>query len=171
MKKKITLLFIILVAMQLASFSQEKTKKQLKAERKLELQKLTDSLMNARNFVFTARTALPQGFSAIDLTTNPNFVKFLPDSIHCDMPFFGSGYSGIGYGGDRGLEFSGKPQEYSITRNKKNYSVKAVLKTGHDTFQLFLTVSFEGSASLSINSMNRSPISYNGKIIPTDQFR
>lgn len=171
MKKITTLLFIILFVTQLAALSQEKSKKELKAERKLELQKLTDSLMNSRNFVFTARTALPQGFSAIDLTTNPNFVKFLPDSIVCDMPFFGTGYAGIGYSGDRGLEFSGKPTEYSITRNKKNFKVKAIVKSGHDTFQLFLTVSFEGSASLSINSLNRSPISYNGRITPPGKWK
>lgn len=171
MKNSVSLLAIILLVLQLAAFSQEKSRKELKAERKLEQQKLTDSLMNLRKFVFTARTALPQGFSAIDLTTNPNFVKFFPDSIVGDMPFFGTGYAGIGYSGDGGLKFSGKPTEYSIARNKKNFKVKAIVKSGHDTFQLFLTVSFEGSASLSINSLNRSPISYNGKIIPSDQFR
>jgi len=171
MKIKITYLFILFSVFQVMLFSQEKSKKELKAERKLEQQKLTDSLMNAREFVFTARRAIPQGFSAIDLTTNPNYVWFLPDSIISDMPFFGQGYSGIGYGGDKGLEFSGKPDEYSFTREKKNYQVKAVVKTGHDTFQLFLTVGFEGSATLSINSMNRSPISYNGEIVPADKLR
>jgi hypothetical protein len=50
-------------------FSQEKTKKELKEERKLEKQKEVAALVDAREFVFVARTTLPTGMKAVDLTT------------------------------------------------------------------------------------------------------
>ncbi|MNJ00080.1 hypothetical protein D3C73_1593250 [compost metagenome] len=42
--------------------------------------------------------------------------------------------------------------------------MKAVVKGDNDTYTLLLSVFFEGSASLTINSSKRSTISYNGEI-------
>ncbi len=40
-------------------------------------------------FVFIGKTAFPQGFRTMDLTTNSNYVEFHPDMIKSEMPFFG----------------------------------------------------------------------------------
>lgn len=161
-KNLVIVLFLLFLGSSV--FSQEKTKKQLKEERKLEKQKQTALLVDSKDFVFIADKALPQGYKTIDLTTNPNYVKFQPDFIKSEMPFFGRAYSGSGYGGDGGLDFEGKPEEFSIEKRKNSYNIKAVVKGRNDTYTLSLSVFFEGSASLTINSNKRSTISYNGEI-------
>jgi hypothetical protein len=164
-----TILYCLLFSfLFLSGYSQEKTKKQIREESKLEKQKQIDSLINSKTFVFTAQKAYPQGSPSVDLATHPNYMKFFPDSIASDMPFFGRGFSGIGYGGDSGLKFEERTLEFTLTKTKKEYRIEAAVKGKNDTFHIYLSVSFEGSASLSINSNNRSTISYNGRISATE---
>jgi hypothetical protein len=164
MKTKIAIAGILFSLIMSNSFSQEKSKKELKAEQKLERQKQTEAMVNAKEFVFIGRTALPQGARSVDLTTRQNFVKFHPELIESEMPYFGRAYAGAGFGGDTGLKFKGKPEEYTLTRNNKNFMITAKVKGERDTYNLSLSVGFEGNASLSISSNNRSTISYNGDI-------
>jgi hypothetical protein len=51
-----------------------------------------------------------------------------------------------------------------VAKDKKNYQVDATVRGENDNFRLILSISFEGSATLSIISNNRSTISYNGEI-------
>jgi hypothetical protein len=169
MKTKNIFLVLFLSLVVTMSFAQEKTRKQLREARKIEKQKQTEILVNSKEFVFVARNASPQGFSSVDLTTNPNYIKFQPDFIKSEMPFFGTAYSGVAYRGDGGLNFEGKPLEYTFKKEKKAYQIKAVVKGQNDVYTMFLSIFFDGSASLSINSNNRSIISYNGEIGPIEK--
>ena len=163
--KSFTILYAVLVFLNMTTcFAQEKTKKQLKEERKIEQEKQTEVLINSKSFVFVGRMAYPTGYRSVDLTTNSNYVKFSPDRIESYMPFFGKAYSGIGYGGDQGLKFEGKPQLFNISKVKKHYLVDAEVKGTNDLFRLSLSVFYDGSASLSITSNNRGFISYSGEI-------
>lgn len=164
MKAKISILVVILVLLTTTGFTQEKSKKQIKEEKKIEKQKQIDSLVNARTFDFVARRAMPTGYKTVDLTTNTNYVRYQPNLIDSYMPFFGRAYSGVGYGSDDGLKFTGKPEDFTVAKGKKNYDVSATVKGESDTFRLSLSVSFEGSATLTITSNKRSAISYSGEI-------
>jgi len=164
MIKKLSILFLLPVLYFSTGFAQEKSKKQIKEERKIEKQNQVEAMMNAKVFVFTARTALPQGYKTVNLNTNMYNVSFTPENIISYLPYYGRAYSAIGYGNDTGLKFEGKPEEFTVTKGKKNFIVKAVVKGESDVFDLSLSVSFEGSASLTVNSNNRSTISYNGEI-------
>lgn len=157
-------LLFILTLMFTPVFAQKKSKKEIKEEKKLEKQKQVEELINSKTFEFVGRTAMPTGYKTVNLTTNTNYVKFQPELIDSYMPFYGRAYSGVGYGNDEGLKFTGKPEEFTITRGKKNYQVSATVKGEKDTFRLSLSVGFEGSASLTITSNNRSAISYSGEI-------
>lgn len=168
MKTKNIFLVLLLSLIVTSSFAQVKTRKELREDRKIEKQKQTEILVNSKEFVFVARNASPQGFRNIDLTTNPNYIKFSPDFIKSEMPFFGRAYSGVAYGGG-GLNFEGKPQEYTFKKEKKAYQIKAVVKGQNDVYTMYLSIFFDGSASLSINSNNRSGISYNGEIGPIEK--
>ena len=165
MKSGILVLVTVLLVLSTSGFAQEKSKKQLKEERKIEAQKQTEVLMNSKVFVFVGRTAQPSSTRTIDLTTNTNYVKFSPELIESSMPFFGQAYSGIGYGGDQGLKFEGKPEKFIIKKGKKNYQIDAEVKGTNDRYKLSLSISFGGGlASLTIISNNRSPISYIGEL-------
>ena len=152
-------------------YSQEKTRKQLRAESKIEKGKQISLLIDSKEFVFVGKRAFPQGFRSIDLTTNTNFIEFKPDLIKSEMPFFGTGYSGIGFGRDIGLKFEGKPLDFSIVRTKKSYELTARVRGEGDVFRITLSILDEGSATLTINSNNRSAISYYGEIFKIDSNR
>jgi len=145
--------------------AQESTRKAQREKIKLELEHQTEILVNSRDFVFTASRAIPQRGGSIDLTTNPNFLKFHPDRIESYMPFFGRAYR-ADYGGDAGLRFEGKPREFKIVTRKqgKGYEINAAVSGARDYYQLNLLVSPEGNATLTITSNDRSSISYYGEI-------
>lgn len=163
---RMTVVFFLFFTV-LIGFSQEKTRKQLRAEQKLEKQKEIEKLIDAKEFQFVAQNSNSQNFRMVDLTTNPNFVKFKADFIKSEMPFFGRGYSGLAYGGsDTGLKFEGKPEKFIVKKVKKGYLIDVAVKGQQDFFDMTLSISFEGSATLSVTSNNRSPISYFGAIMP-----
>jgi hypothetical protein len=162
---KTILLTFFLSLTTVLCFAQEKTKKQLKAEQELVKQKEIETLIGSKEFEFVANRANPQGTRTIDMTTNTNFLRFKKDTIHSEMPFFGRAYSGVGYGsGGGGLDFKGLAKDYSIKKGKKSYIIKTDVKDNTDSYGIILEIYFNGYAYLSINSSNRSPISYNGEI-------
>lgn len=154
--------FVFLSLTQLSA--QEKSKKELKEQQKLEKQKKIALLVESKEFVFVANRVMPQSGRTINLTTD-YLVEFHPELIKCDLPYFGRAYGGIGYGSsDGGMKFEGKPSIYSIEKKKKAYYIKADVRGESDSYSLMLTVYFEGTANLSISSNNRSSISYDGDI-------
>lgn len=162
MKTKITVLMLFCF-FNLTVFGQEKTKKELKAERELKKQKETDSLINSKNFVFEAQKAQPLGTRQINLDYNTYFLKFNTTNITCDLPFFGRAYN-VAYGGDGGMKFEGVPQDIQIEKKKNSYNVKATVKGKDDVYSLLFSVFYDGGATLSINSNNKASISYQGVI-------
>ena len=170
MKSKISLLIILFFLISSSSFSQEKSKKELRKEQKekeaLEQQSKTKHLVDAKAFVFVAQTAFPRGTRSINLRGDNYFVKFQPDLIESVMPFFGRGYSGVGYSGENGLMFKGKPKSFEVKKTKKKYQIDVMVDEKSNDYDLSLTVDIDGNASLSIASNNRSNISYQGYLEP-----
>jgi hypothetical protein len=164
MKTRIFFMILILSVVSATVFSQEKTRKELKAEKKLENQKRTEAMVNGKEFVFVPRTALPSGMKSVNISQNNNFVKFLPDLIESDLPFFGRGYSASGYTNDTGLKFKGKPETFIVEKKSKTFQVEATVKGENDSYKLFLSIGLEGNASLSVTSNNRSTMSFDGEI-------
>ena len=145
-------------------FSQAQTRGEQKDKKKLEQQGQVEMMINAREFVFIPSIVLPTGMKPVNVAINQYSIKFQPDLIDSYLPFFGRAYSAVGYGNDTGLTFKAKPEKFEIEKSRKSFSVNVVVKGGTDIFRLFLSVGFEGSASLSISSDNRSTISYQGEI-------
>jgi Domain of unknown function (DUF4251) len=165
MKTQVLCIALILCFFAMPGFAQEKTKKQLKEEKKLEKQKQIEELVNAKTFVFNARTALPQGYKSINISTSSYFMRFSPEMILSELPYYGRAYSGSGYGGESGIKFEAKPDEFKIEKGKKNYNISAVVKANNDSYRISLTLGFEGSGTLNVTSNNRSSISYQGEVV------
>jgi hypothetical protein len=162
MKTKITVLMLFCF-FNIAVFAQEKTKKELKAERELQKQKEIEDLINSKNFVFEAQKAQPLGSRQINLDYNTYFLKFNTTNTTCDLPFFGRAYY-VPYGGDGGFKFEGVPENIQIEKKKNSYDVKATVKGKDDVYSLYFSVFSGGSATLSINSNNKVAISYQGVV-------
>jgi hypothetical protein len=171
MKTRIFLSIAFLIFIFGSAFSQEKSKKELKEEEKLQKQKQIEELINTKNFVFKGRWALPMGAKQVDLSSNPNYVKFNPDLMDGYMPFFGTATAGIGFGSDNTIKFKDKPESFNIVKNKKNFQIDAKVKGENDVYRISLSVTFEGSSSMSIISNNRSTISYQGEILPAESIK
>ena len=163
MKKKFVQMILLFLIGTVPVMAQTTDKKAEKEKKRIELENAISALVESKTFEFRANRALPTGYKSVDLTTNPNFVKFKPDLIVSEMPYFGKAYS-VTYGRDGGLKFEGKPEVYTIEKKKKNYEIEVKVKDKNDYFTINLTVAFEGSSSMSISSNNRSSISYNGEV-------
>jgi hypothetical protein len=170
MKRRMIQLVLLLLIGALPTAAQPTDRKAEKEKRRMEKEKEIAALIDAKTFVFKATRAIPTGFKSMDLTSNPNFVKFAPELIVSEMPFFGRAYS-VSYGGDSGLKFEGKPEVYTLEKKKKSYVIEAKVKSNNDYFTINLSVSFEGSSSMAISSNNRSSISYNGEIFPQEKAK
>ena len=163
MKTKLSILLVLFSFFNIVCFAQEKTKKELKAERELEKQKEIKALIDSKNFLFEAQKVIPQGGRFIILDYNTYFLKFNTEKTTCDLPFFGRAYN-ISYGRDGGIKFEGKPEKVRIEKRKKSYIIKTTVKGKEDVYDLMFTVFFDGGTTLSINSNNRASISYDGEI-------
>ncbi|WP_029272935.1 DUF4251 domain-containing protein [Flavobacterium sp. KJJ] len=163
MKTKISILLVLVLLLSFPVLAQEKTKKELKAERELQKQKEIEALIDSKNFVFEAQKATPQGGRFLNLDYNTYFLKFNEVKTTCDLPFFGRAYN-VAYGGDGGIKFEGVPENIKIEKNKKNYIVRATVKGKNDVYNLLFSIFFNGNATLSVNSNNRAAISYDGEI-------
>lgn len=163
MKSKLLILLVLSCFFSFQLFAQEKTKKELKAERELQKQKEIEALIDSKNFVFEAQKASPQGGRLLNLDYNTYFLKFNEEKTTCDLPFFGRAFN-VAYGGDGGIKFEGVPENIKIEKKKKSYNVKATVKGKDDVYTLYFNVFFDGGTSLSISSNNRASISYDGEI-------
>lgn len=162
MKTKITVLMLFCF-FNIAVFAQEKTKKELKAERELQKQKAIEDLINSKNFVFEAQKAQPLGSRLINLDYNTYFLNFNTTKATCDLPFFGRAFY-VPYGGDGGMKFEGVPENIQIEKKKKSYNINATVKGKDDVYSLYFSVFPDGGATLSINSNNKVAISYQGVV-------
>jgi len=171
--KRISIIILLFSLITTIGFTQEKSKKELRKEQKekekIQKEKQIEALIDAKAFVFNANRALPSGARSIDLTGDNYFVKFESDLIESILPFFGRAFGGAGYGNNNGMRFKGIPKSFTVDKAKKNYKIEAVVIDNNDTYNLTLTVSFQGSASLFIASNNRSTISYQGKLEPIEK--
>lgn len=163
MKTKISQLVLLILVSAIPVLAQTSDRKVERERRREAKEQEIAALVESGSFEFRADRAIPTGFRSVDLTTNPNYIRFSPDTIVSEMPFFGRAYS-VPYGGDAGLKFEGKPERFTVEKKKKNYSVEAKVKANSDYYTINLTISFEGGASMSVTCNNRASISYNGAI-------
>lgn len=163
MKTHLAVFLVLFFSLNFHGIAQEKTKKEVKTEKKLQKQKEIDALIQSKSFVFEAQKVMPQSGRMLILDYNTYFVKFTADNVVGDVPYFGRAFN-VPYGSGGGIKFEGKPENVKIEKKKKSYIVKATVKGKDDTYDLMFTVFYDGAATLSINSNNRASISYDGNI-------
>ena len=168
--KKILIAFMMIVLILATGFAQESSRKEKRKSDKIERENQTKELISSKQFIFIATRAIPQNGGSVDLTTNSNFVKIHPDRIESYMPFYGRAFH-LDYGGDGGIKFDSKPKEFNVMtrRGGKGYEIALSDPVSHDCFHLNFIISPDGSATLTINSNDRSTISYFGDIVKLEE--
>ena len=122
-------------------------------------------IIESREYEFNGTFAHPTSGGQIDLFSTPNYMIINRDSARADLPFYGEAYIG-GYGEETGIVFDNKIKEYNSEdqSKKKQFKISFKVSGKSDSFQVYLVVSYNGYATLSINSINKAPISYVGKV-------
>ncbi len=124
----------------------------------------TKTLIESGNYKFTVRSVTPIGGKTIQLTT-PYSLEARAGIYQAYLPYYGRAYQ-ADLGGDGGIEFEGEPEDLTVTGNsqKGTVTVKFVMRTSNDRFDVMLVAGSGGYGSLNIASQRRQAISYYGLV-------
>lgn len=153
----LSILLLIVGAGSSATFAQN-TKKNKKAEKEAAIKKTIDG----QNYTFTANYVVPQRGGGKPLTETYYDLKVSKDSVIAFLPYFGRAYFDVPYNGDTGMKFTSTKFNYVAKAKKKGWEITITPTDVKNIHRLMLNISPDGYASLSITSVNRDFISYNG---------
>ncbi len=163
---KRNLIFICLIALSTFTLSAQ-TKKEKKAAAKEKGYKNIKTMIDSGIYFFEADWASTQKGRRINLSSNPNHLVIDKDSADIDLPFFGvSQNPTAGLSGDGGITFKGAIKNYKVEYNDKKE--KVFIKFKANEFDISLEVTSSGMSYLTVNSMDRNSISFDGKTFPVD---
>jgi len=119
-------------------------------------------LLDAKNFVFKARSASSTGGGFRQLTSEYD-LSLEGDTASSHLPYFGRAYSApVGSTGG-GIRFTSTDFEYRVGEKKNGrWNVLIQPKDVDNVREMLLSVSENGYASLRVLSNNRQPISFDG---------
>lgn len=122
------------------------------------------TLIESGNYQFTVSNASPAGGRTIQITSEYTLAA-RDGEYEAQLPYFGRAYS-ASYGGDGGIEFKGKPQDFQLTRNEKKNTLLVSFTIGSesDQYQVRLEVGASGYGTLQVSSQKRQNISYYGQV-------
>jgi len=156
--KKLCILLLIVGIGSNTAFAQN-TKKEKKAEKEANTKKLLDS----QHYTFLATYMLPQRGNGKVLTDVYYELNVRKDSVIAFLPYYGRAYFDVPYNGDGGMKFTSTKFTYDIKDKKKSGWMITIKPTDVRNLEhLILNISPDGYASLSITSVNRDYISYDG---------
>lgn len=100
----------------------------------------------------------------INLSGNANFFRIKGDSIHMDLPYYGTQQLSTGYNSDGGVKFEGKikKEESFYDANKGAYILKYSLDAKKENYGVTLTLYANNKSILDLNSSHRTNINYTG---------
>jgi hypothetical protein len=124
------------------------------------------SIVDAKQFIFHAQTALPSSGASRQLTSDYD-LKVSNSSVVSYLPFFGRAYS-LPYGAsDGGFNFTSTNFDYSVKNRKKGgWDITIKPKDVADFREFSLTISENGYGTLQALTNNRQPISFTGYVTP-----
>jgi len=180
MKKIITIMFALLIAM--AAFSQEqelskKEKKKLEKELKKE-QEAKDAEVKAQvvalmveyqRFVLEADRLRDSKGNQVNVSANLNFIA--SDSISGVIQIGSNSY--VGMNGVGGITAEGAISNYKFTyiEKSKSYNVTYNLRSTIGNYDIQMTVFSDGRADATVSSTWPGRLNYSGYVVPPSQSR
>lgn len=118
-----------------------------------------------KDFTIHVDRAIPMSGRSMHLTS-PYSLKIKGDSVYSYLPYFGQAYN-VPYGGGNGLIFSEVLTSYKISQGKKDRTVVTFkVRTDEDNHTFYLNIWPNGQSDLSVASINRQMISFEGRMAP-----
>lgn len=142
----------------------------------------TTKIVNDKNFIFVATSAIPLNTmdvsrvlnkmagpttgGTINLNTDNYDLRITPDSVISYLPFYGRAFNATPYGGNNdesGYKFTSTKFTYETKKGrKKGWDIAIQTKDVKDNVRMNLSISEGGYATLSVVSMNKQSITFNG---------
>ena len=140
----------------------------LRAQSKDEERQAVQAAVQNQEYVFTAQTATGQRGRSIQLSGGPYTIKVSKELFECDLPFYGSSFSGsAGYGnmGESGVVCKSSKFSYEMKPRKKGgWEVTVKPEEKKDIVNITLTIGPDGYTTVNATLTNRSPMRYYGLV-------
>lgn len=121
------------------------------------------NMVYSRSFVFNAQFVNPMTGRRRSLDYGYD-VSISKDTLISYLPFFGRGYTAPLSPTDVDYDFTSTNFTYDVKTTRKGWSISIKPKDKVSLQELYFTIFDNGVARLSITSMNRSAISYDGHL-------
>ena len=167
---------IALVSLALIGFTACSTPKS-NIEKNAEQEKI-GALVQAGSFIYNATSANPLRVGVLDILPNGGgqqlrqlsagyYLSVTKDSLKAHLPFFGRSYQAEMDPSKNGIDFETRDFSYSYERSKKGYYIVTIkVNNQKSADKLMLNISQNGYATLQVQSVQRDPIGFYGKVEP-----
>jgi hypothetical protein len=119
-----------------------------------------------RDFVFVANRMMPYKGRSFNLNSYYDVVV-ATDTLKSFLPYFGRAYVAPIYPGNGGINFTSTNFEFRESRSKGGaIEIEIRPKDETEVQSLLFSIFDNGSASLRVTLLNRTPVSYDGYVIP-----
>lgn len=163
--KNLLIVTLILFSVNLGFAQETMTRKEKKAAKKAEQIEKIKAMIDANAWQFDARQMLPTAGKSRSLTTSYNIVV-QDNQLDSYLPYFGRAYNADYGSTESPMTFKSEISEFKKEDWKKGgWIIKFKALNKNDNMDFTLYVSDSGSASLSIISTNRQPISFQGDLV------
>ena len=161
MKKLKILILIMLVTISGALNAQEKKSRK---ERQQEQVEKVQKIIEAQDYNFIAKQAIPMSMQSINLTSQYDLCVS-NETVTAYLPYFGRAYTAPFNPAEGGIKFESKDFDYRLENAKKGgWIAHFAIKDAKRSINMILHISTSGSASLSVNDDSRQTITFNGYI-------
>lgn len=121
------------------------------------------NLVDSQSFIFIPQYISPMGFRKRDLS--PGFdISISKDSIKSYLPFWGRGYIAPISPADVDFDFTSTKFTYAVRPDRRGWIVSVKPTDQSYLRELFFRIFDNASASLTVSSIDRSSITYDGYI-------
>ncbi len=121
------------------------------------------NMVDSHNFLFVAESVNPIRGRYRNLTSRYD-VRVSSDSVISYLPYFGRAFTAPIDPSKGGIQFTSTDFSYDVSHDKSDKWNITIKPRGQDVRQMNFSVFENGSASLSVTSNSREPISFNGHL-------
>lgn len=131
---------------------------------KLAQEKAVSEALQNNKIQFVAQQAIPMRMKSIQLIDSYG-ITISKDSLHCNLPYYGVAQNAPYGASDSGLNFN--TTHFTLHKSEQkngNYIINLQIEGQPMINKMSLNISPSGSTTLTVNSVNRDPISFFGDL-------
>jgi hypothetical protein len=169
MKNLTVILLLLIPLVAIKAQETQKSREEIRAEKKLQKRGEIKNLVDNKTFVFNAEHAMPMGGSTINLNYHFN-AKVDNDTVVSYLPFYGVAYTAEYGSRNSPFDFAKPMENYKSEKDKKGYRISFDVKNKSDYLKYNFLISESGYATLHVTSTNRQFISFRGTVEKIDEI-